>query len=311
MPGTTDTAVYRPGLGTMTLTGGYGHVAAADARDVLQHALDHEVALLDSSDAYPGGEALVARALVGRRDRPLVVTKCGLSGDPGRRVPCGRPEYLARACAASSRRLEVDTIDVVILHRVDPQVPVEESIGALADLRGRGLIARVGISTSDAEVIRRAATVEKLAFVEAPLSVVAPGDIDRLLLAVRETGCTLLAYSPLGRGLAASSRTRKYGIDDARAHIAEMHEPARINRAEALATLADGFGLSMVELALGWLVSLGADVIPIPGARNREQALQNLQAQQPLPPEVFAAVDAFTRAGNHPGGRVPRRSERG
>ncbi|WP_354058448.1 aldo/keto reductase [Dietzia sp. 2505] len=279
----------------MTLTGGYGYMAPTDARDVLRHALDHEVALLDTSDAYPGGEELIARALAGRRDRPLVVTKCGLTGYPGHRVPCGRPEYLAHACAASRRRLEVETIDVVILHRIDPQVPVEESIGALADLRDRGLIAQIGISSSDVETIRRAAAVDKLAFVEAPLSVIAPGDTDHLIAAVREVGSTLLAYSPLGRGLAAPSQTGNYGIGDARAHIAEMREPARIKRAEALAALSAGSGLTMVALALGWLVSLGADVVPIPGARNRQQALQNLEAQRPLSPEIFAAVEAFTR----------------
>lgn len=293
---TPEAALYRPGLGTMTLTGGYGPVAAPHALQVLRHALDNGVALLDTADVYPGGEPLIARALIGRANRPMVVTKCGLTGEPGKRVPCGRPDHLSRACAASGRRLGVETIDAVLLHRVDPLVPVEESIGALADLRDRGLIGRVGISTPDPDVVRRAAATTPLAFVEASLSVLAPEPVEELLPAVREAGATFLAHSPLFRGLAAKpAPAHGFDAQDARSHIPELGDPARLCRAQSLARIADRCGLSPAELALGWLSSLGSDVVPIPGTRTLWQLRQNLRAQRPLPPTVVMEIASLKK----------------
>jgi len=281
-------------MGTMTLTGGYGPIAQADALDVLRYAIDAGVALLDTADAYLGGEELVAQAVHGRVDRPLIVTKCGLGGEPGRRWSCGRPDYLAQACAASRQRLRVETLDAILLHRVDPLVPVEESIGALAALREQGLVAQIGICTSDPAVVRRSAAIAPLAFVEAPLSILNPEPAKELLAAVRSADAVLLAHSPLVRGVAAKHSSKpSYEPGDARAHIPELRDHALLSRAARLARDAQQLGISRVALALGWLVSLGPDVVPLPGVRTRRQSRESLDAQRDLPPDVSAAVAAF------------------
>lgn len=289
-----DRPARRPGLGTMTLTGGYGYVREDVALSALRHAFDLGVALVDTADAYPGGEELVARSLAGRHDRPTVVTKCGLTGLPGRRVPCGQPSYLVRACEASLARLQVDTVDVLLLHRVDPAVPVEDSIGALADLRVKGLAAHIGLSTDNAQEVQRAAAITKLAVIEAPLSVLDPTAASSILPIVRAAGATLLARSPLGRGAAVGApRPQGYDKDDARAHVSQMRDIGPADRAAALRALARRHSLSSVDLALGWLVSLGEDVVPIPGFRTRHQVRQDLAAQCALPPDVFDAVNGI------------------
>ncbi|WP_313535458.1 aldo/keto reductase [Arsenicicoccus bolidensis] len=279
----------------MTLTGGYGGVDPAHARSVLDHALEHGVGLLDTADAYPGGEQLVASVRAVHPEHPVrIVTKIGLAGPPGRRSVCGRPDYLRHACKRSLQRLGGERLDILLLHRVDPQVPVEDSMSCLAQLVKEGKVAQIGLCTSDPGVLRRAATAAPLSFVQSALSVLAPAAAGGLLAATRQIGCTLIASSPLGRGLVAGDRAPStLPADDARAHVPEMDTLHRA-RAEAFRRLAAQVGMSDVDLALGWIDSLGPDVVPIPGARSRKHVTQNLRAQAcELSPSALLAVGRF------------------
>lgn len=287
-----------PGLGTMTLTGGYGRVDPTRAAAVLAHAVQQGVALVDTADAYVGGEELVASVREAYPEHPFrVVTKVGLTGRPGQRLACGQPGHLRRACEASLRRLGSERLDILLLHRVDPDVPLEISMSALSDLVEVGKVAEVGLCTSDPELLRRAAVAAPVSYVQAAMSVLAPVAAEELLPTARDLGITLLAFSPLGRGLVAADRNpASLPVDDARAHIPEVARVSR-TRAEDFRRLAEHLGASPVDLALSWLTSLGPDVVPIPGARSREQVTQTLDAQRrPLSLHERRAIEAFVRA---------------
>lgn len=290
-------AARPPGLGTMTLTGGYGPVDPTRAAAVLAHAVQQGVALVDTADVYVGGEELVASVREAYPEHPFrVVTKVGLTGRPGQRLACGHPGHLKRACEASLRRLGSERLDILLLHRVDPDVPIEISMSALSDLVAVGKVAAIGLCTSDPEVLRRAAVAAPVSYVQAAMSVLAPAAAEDLLPTARELGTTLLAFSPLGRGLVAADRDpASLPVVDARAHIPEVSVSR--SRAQDFRRLAEHLGASAVELALGWLTSLGPDVVPIPGARSRAQVTQTLDAQRrSLSLQERCAVEAFVRA---------------
>lgn len=289
-----------PGFGTMTLTGGYGIVDRAYAASVLRHAVQQGAALVDTADAYVGGEELVASVRAAYPEHPFrIVTKIGLTGRPGERGVCGRTEYLSRACETSLRRLHTEQLDVLLLHRVDPEVPIELSMSALADLVNAGKVAEIGLCTSDPQLLRRAAAVAPVAYVETALSVLAPTSATSLLSEARELGVVLIAASPLGRGLVAVDRDPStLPTDDARAHVPEI-DSLRRSRAVRFRRLANRLQVPAVALALGWVSSLGGDVIPIPGARSKDQVNQNLDAQRRgLSPDHRLAVDDFINGVN-------------
>lgn len=295
-----------PALGTMTLSGGYGRIDQELAFSVLSHAVKCGVALLDTASAYVGGEVLVASVLASMPDRPVrVVTKVGLTGRPGQRIVCGRPGDLVRACDLSLQRLGGDQLDIVLLHRVDREVPVEESMAALSALMGAGKVAEIGVCTNDPDLLRRAASEGPIKYVQAPLSVLAPAAAGDLLPAAREVGATMLAASPLARGLVALDREQGgFGVDDARAHVPEIDQ--RRSLALDFRRLAETLGVSAVDLALGWLTSHGPDVVPIPGARSMKQVTSNLEAQrQALSAEQLLAVTDFVRATGSRGRAKP------
>lgn len=290
-----------PALGTMTLTGGYGAISSTQAFSVLTHAVDQGVALLDTADAYPGGEPLVA-SVRAATERPVrIVTKVGLRGRPGHRMACGRPSYLRQACDASLRRLGGERLDILLLHRVDPEVPVEESMAALGGLIEAGKVAEIGLCTGDPQLLRRAAAAAPVWWVQTAVSVLAPAMAGLLLPVVRELGATLLAHSPLHRGLVVRSRDPgSTTVDDARAYIPEMTAHER-SLAREFRKLAHDHQTSAVDLALGWLTSLGPDVVPIPGARTCSQVTQNLHAQRKvLSDDQTQAVSAFVREAGFP-----------
>jgi aryl-alcohol dehydrogenase-like predicted oxidoreductase len=176
-----------PALGTMTLSGAYGPIPAGDAIAVLRHALESGVALLDTADAYGRGDELIAEAMASTsHHRARVVTKVGLVGPPGRRRTCGDPTYLRQACDKSLRRLRCEQVDVLLLHRIDPDVPVEESIGALLGLVQVGKAAEIGLCTDDPTLLRRAATAGNIAYVQTELSLLRTTAV-HTLLPVEET----------------------------------------------------------------------------------------------------------------------------
>lgn len=293
------TRAVRPGLGTMTLTGAYGGVDAQRATTVLGYAVQQGVALLDTADVYPGGEEIVATVRAAHPEHPFrVATKVGLTGPPGRRSTNGRPSYLARACEASIRRLDVEQLDILLLHRADLEIPIEDSMSALAAAAQEGKVAEIGLCTNDPELLRRAASVAPVSYVQAALSVLSPEAAQTLLPIARDLGVTMLAFNPLGRGLAVSdldpsALTR----DDARAHMPEIDMPRRLH-ATNFRRFAGHLGMPAADLALGWINSLGPDVIPIPGARSMSQVTQNLNGQRrDLSSDALRSVQDFVRNG--------------
>lgn len=280
----------------MTLTGGYGTVKPENALEVLLYAVDAGAVLLDTANVYPNGEELIASALARRPGHGVqVVTKVGLEGPPGVRRTCGRPECLRQACEASLRRLRTNAVDVLLLHRIDDAVPVEESIGALGELVTAGTIKEIGISTADIGLLRRACCEQPLSFVQTELSVLFPGTRHRLVSASSELGVTVMAHSPLSRGLLARSDLPvHFGRDDARNYIPYATDARHRQAASAFHAIAAQMGVMPVRLAIGWLLGLTPNMVPLPGARTPAQVRANFAGQAgPLTATEQHAVDEF------------------
>jgi aryl-alcohol dehydrogenase-like predicted oxidoreductase len=275
------TPVHPIGLGCMPLTA-RDRPPERQAIATIHAALGAGVNLLDTADAYSLGERdfganerLVARALrdLPEADRPLVATKAGHTRPGDRWELDGRPEYLRRACEASLKRLEVDRIDLLQLHRPDPKVPYAESVGALRDLRDEGKIRLVGLSNANVAQLEEAEAIVEIAAVQNELSLSYPdpignGEVD----ACAERGTPLLAWSPLGGASAAAEAG---------------------SEAPAVRRAAEAHGVSPQRVALAWLLSLSATVLPIPGARRPETILDSVAAAElELTDDELAAIRA-------------------
>ncbi len=281
------------GLGCAGMSGLYtpSETAAgsADEREAVatvQLALDLGVTLLDTSDDYGPhvNEQLVGRALAGRRDEAVLATKGGIvRDDAGRMRLDGSPAHLRAACDASLRRLGTDHVDVYYLHRLDPRVPVEDTVGALADLVVAGKVRHIGLCEVDAATIRRAHAVHPLAAVQTEYSLVARDIEAEVLPALRELGIALVAYSPLGRGLLTGTvrDAGQLADGDFRRTIPRFAAdalPANVALADALAGLAAERGCTPAQLALAWVLAQADDIVAIPGTRRRDRLRENVGA---------------------------------
>jgi len=279
-------AVSAVGLGCLGLAGGYGDAPEADSLALLRRALDEGVTLLDTADFYGGGacEALVGRAAAGRRHEVVLATRGGVrSKTPGGppSVTDGRPESLRQACEASLRRLGTDHVDLYYLARVDPDVPVEESVGALAGLVAEGKVRHIGLSEAGADELRRAHAVHPLTALESEYSLWERHVEDEILPVARELGIGFVAHSPLGRGFLTGTlaSTDGFGARDIRRnHPRFTAENLTRNREllRAVEETADRYAVTTGQLVLAWLLSRGADVVPIPGTRSEHHLLLNI-----------------------------------
>lgn len=293
----TAAAVGRIGLGCASMSGLYAPadtaVGSADEREAvatLHEALDLGVTLLDTSDDYGPrlNEELVGRALASAapaaRAAAVVATKGGIVRDAAGRMRLdGTPAHLRAACEASLRRLGVDAIDLYYLHRLDPRVPVEESVGALASLVTAGKVRSIGLCEAPADVVRRAHAVHPLTAVQTEYSLVARDVEDTVLPTLRALGITLVAYAPLARGLLTGTvrDAAALAAGDFRRTIPRFAAdalPANARLADAVATLAAERGCTPAQLALAWVLAQGDDVVPIPGTRRRERLRENAGA---------------------------------
>ncbi|MEV5572174.1 aldo/keto reductase [Spirillospora sp. NPDC052269] len=309
--GTDGPAVSRLGLGCMSMTGIYGPADAQEAAATLLDALDSGVTMFDTGDFYGDGanEELLGATLGPHRDRVFLATKTGVRRAAGGLVPDGSPDSLRRACEASLRRLGTDRIDLYYLARVDPAVPVEESVGAMADLVAQGKVRHVGLSEVSAGTLRRAHAVHPISAVQTEYSLWERHVEDDVLPALRDLGAALVAYSPLGRGLltgAVRPSTRyesgdfratapRYNGDDLKANLAIV---------EAITELATAKGVTPARIALAWLLTRGGDVIPIPGSSRRPHLRDNLAAVDlDLTEADLGAIDAAVPAAGAQGAR--------
>jgi aryl-alcohol dehydrogenase-like predicted oxidoreductase len=306
------------GLGCMGMSPVYGRPDIDEAIATIHRALDIGVTLLDTSDLYGNGgnEKLLGRALRGRREEAVIATKFGIIGWPGIGLPRGldgRPERVARCADASLSRLGVDVIDLYYLHRIDPRVPVEETVGAMAQLVAAGKVRQLGVSEATGDQLRRAHAVHPIAALQSEWSVFTRYLEDGVLPVARELGVTVVPYSPLGRGMLTGdpAATRKLSVIDYRRMLPRWrgenleHNLALVERIRHLATQYDA---TPGQVALAWLLQQGEDVVPIPGTKHPRWLDENAAATNvELDADTVAELNTMTAAGT----RYPEGSSSG
>ena len=316
-----DLVVPAMGLGCMGMSGVYGPADEAEATATIRAAVDAGAAFLDTSDMYGAGhnEALVGRAIRGCRDEVIVATKFGqVLDDSGRPVGVdGSPAWVRRAFEASLARLGVDFVDLYLQHRVDPTVPIEETVGAMAALVDEGKVGAIGLCEASASTIRRAHAVHSLAAVQTEYSLWYRGAEAEILPVCDELGIGLMAYSPLGRGILTGTihGPDDIGIDDRRRdhpRFQGAHLVRNVELAEGLRQLAEEKGCLPGQLALAWVLAQGASIVPIPGAKRRHHLAENLDAVTiALDPDELRRLDELLPVGAGAGLRYPEASMKG
>ena len=300
------------GLGCMSLSGVYGEAEDAVSEDLIRHAIDTGVDHLDSSDMYGWGhnELVLGRALKGRRDQVVLATKFGQIQRPGQANGVnGRPEYVMEACEASLTRLGVDVIDLYYQHRVDPEVPVEDTVGAMAKLVQQGKVRFLGMSEAAPDRIRRAHAVHPIAAVQTEYSLLYREEAEETRKTTTELGIGFVAYAPLGRGFLTGAIKTFADVDGRRAAHPRFQEQnfdqnrALVAKIEEIATRK---GCTPSQVTLAWLLAQGPDVVAIPGTRYAARLDENVGALNvSLSAEDVAWISAAVPAGAAAGTRYP------
>ncbi|MCF3185123.1 aldo/keto reductase [Streptomyces polychromogenes] len=296
-----ELAVSAQGLGCMGMSHGYGDSDDAQSIATLNHALDLGVTLLDTADFYGAGhnEELIGRAIAGRRDEAVIATKFGFANQLGEPVVIrGDAAYVREACEASLRRLGVDHIDLYYQHRVDPQVPIEETVGAMAELVQAGKVRHLGLSEAGAETIRRAHAVHPITALQSEWSLWTRDLEAEVAPVCRELGIGLVPFSPLGRGFLTGRYNSVEGLAEGdirrtQPRFADGNLDRNLAIVAKLEELAAAKGITAGQLALAWVQHRGEDVVPIPGTRRQKYLEENLAALSvELTPEDLAAIEA-------------------
>ena len=304
------------GLGCMGMSGVYGAADEQAAMDTIHQAIDLGVTFLDTADAYGKGhnEILIGKAIADRRQRVVIATKFGLSdvSQGGYTVPVnGRPEYVRSSCEASLRRLGVETIDLYYQHRVDPHTPIEETIGAMAELVTEGKVRFLGLSEASAATIRRAHAVHPIAALQSEYSLWSRDVEAEILPTCRELQIGFVPWSPLGRGfLTGQVKT----FDDLDANDWRRVSPRfqgenfgrNLDLVAQIQEMADAKNCTPAQLAIAWLLQQGDDLVPIPGTKRVSYLLDNLGALDvKLTIAELDRIDTILPKGAASGDRYP------
>jgi aryl-alcohol dehydrogenase-like predicted oxidoreductase len=286
--GTQGLEVGAIGLGCMGMSEFYGTADEGEAIATIHRALDLGVTLLDTADMYGPftNEELVGRAIAGRRDQVVLATKFGIvrdAGDPSRRGIEGKPEYVRKAIEGSLGRLGVDHVDLYYQHRVDPDTPIEETVGAMAELVRDGKVRYLGLSEAAPDTIRRAHAVHPISALQTEYSLWTRDPEEEVLPTVRELGIGFVAYSPLGRGFLSG---RIQSPDDLEERDFRRRNPRfqgenferNLELVESVREIAEEKGITPAQLALAWVLAQGEDIVPIPGTKRRDRLEENVAA---------------------------------
>lgn len=305
------------GLGCMGMSGIYGHSDDKQSVATIEHALELGHNFLDTADFYGTGhnESLIARAIKGKRDKAFISLKTGLclapAGNGGISVGgvSTHPRYLRNAILYSLQRLGTDYIDLYTPARVDPDVPIEETVGALADLVEKGVVRHIGLSEASPETIRRAAAVHPVTALQIEYSLWSRDIEAEVLPTVRELGIGVVAYSPLSRGFLSGEVKAQEDIKDARAHMPRFQGEnfyKNLELVEKVIELATEKGCTPAQLAIAWVLAQGEDIITIPGTKRIKYLEQNVAAGDiQLTEAELQDIEAIMPAGVASGTRYP------
>ena len=313
MLGSSGIAVSAIGLGCMSLSGVYGASSDDDGVALIRDALDRGITFLDTSDAYGAGhnETIVGKAIKGRRGEIVLATKFGNVGGRGGKFADGRPEFVMTSCEASLKRLGVEMIDLYYQHRIDPDVPIEDTVGAMARLVAQGKVRALGLSEASPKTIRRAQAVHPIAAVQNEFSLLYRSEAEETLRTTRELKIAFVAYSPLGRGLltgVVEDPNTMAETDARRRHprFAAENIAANLKLVDRIKAIAAGKNCTPGQLVLAWLLAQGNDIVPIPGTKRAARLAENIGAVSVrLSAADLAAIEQAVPAGAVAGLRYP------